>query len=220
MNAYPTDTESDVKETGRVEAFSDGVIAIAITLLVLEIRVPHLEEGQRLADGLWDIWPAYLAYIISFFTIGIMWINHHRLFRLIKRVDDVFLGLNTLLLMMITFVNFPTSLLADHLDNPDERRTAALVYSGTFVVTAIAFNGLWRYASHHNRLIDRKTDLTQVNAITQQYNYGPLMYLAAFLAAFISVPLSLAINFGLALFFALPGRAKKGGETLNKKGDS
>ncbi|MCQ3929480.1 MAG: DUF1211 domain-containing protein [Chloroflexi bacterium] len=217
---YPPDTESDIKETGRVEAFSDGVIAIAITLLVLEIRVPHLEEGQRLADVLWDIWPAYLAYIISFFTIGIMWINHHRLFRLIKRVDDVFLGLNTLLMMMITFVNFPTSLLADHLDNPDERRTAALIYSGTFVVTAIAFNGLWRYASYHNRLIDRKTDLAQVNAITQQYNYGPLMYLAAFLAAFISVPLSLAINFGLAIFFALPGRSKKEPQSGNKKGDS
>ncbi len=210
---YPPDTESDVKETGRTEAFSDGVIAIAITLLVLEIRVPHLAEGQSLADALWDIWPAYLAYIISFFTIGIMWINHHRLFRLIKRVDDVFLGLNTLLLMVITFVNFPTSLLAEYLDNSDERRTAALVYSGTFVVTAIAFNGLWRYASYHNRLIDRKTDLAQAHAITQQYNYGPLMYLTAFLAAFISVPLSLAINFGLAVFFALPGRAKQKGDS-------
>lgn len=205
---YPPDSESDVKETGRTEAFSDGVIAIAITLLVLEIRVPHLEEGQSLYEALKDIWPAYLAYIISFFTIGIMWINHHRLFRLIKRVDDVFLGLNILLLMMITFVNFPTSLLAEYLDNPAERRTAALVYSGTFVVTAIAFNGLWRYASYHNRLIDRQTDLAQVHAITQQYNYGPFMYLTAFLAAFVNVPLSLAISFGLAIFFALPGRAK------------
>lgn len=204
-----TQTASEeIKETGRTEAFSDGVIAIAITLLVLEIRVPHLEEGQHLTDAIFDIWPNYLAYLISFSVIGIMWINHHRLFQYIKRVDTVFLALNTLLLMFITFINFPTALLAEYLQDADERRTAALLYSGTFTITALVYNLVWRYASHNNRLLSPKADLKQVAAITQQYLYGPLLYLGAFLAAFISVPLSLAINFGLAVFFVLPGRAK------------
>jgi uncharacterized membrane protein len=208
MDTASQSTIEDIKETGRTEAFSDGVIAIAITLLVLEIRVPHLGAGQHLTDAIFDIWPSYLAYLISFAVIGIMWINHHRLFQHIKRVDTVFLALNTLLLMFITFINFPTALLAEYLQDADERRTAALLYSGTFTVTALVYNLVWRYASHNNRLLSPKADLKQVAAITQQYLYGPLFYLGAFLAAFISVPLSLAINFGLAVFFVLPGRAK------------
>src|SRR5450756_525291 len=101
------------KETGRVEAFSDGVFAIAITLLVLNIQVPHdLPVGKSLAGALIDQWPTLVAFVTSFATIGIMWINHHRLFIHIKRTDNNLLVLNLLLLLVIIFIPFPTALLA------------------------------------------------------------------------------------------------------------
>jgi uncharacterized membrane protein len=201
------DLETDnTKETGRMEAFSDGVIAIAITLLVLDIKVPReLPESASLLSALLGQWPSYFAFATSFATIGIMWINHHRIFSQIKRSDQVLLVLNGLLLMCITFVPFPTALLAEYLGEPDQR-TAALVYSGTFVVTAIIYNLLWRYASHNNRLLDQRSNPAEVRGISRQYAFGPLFYLAAFVLAFWSALASLALNLLLAVFFAIPKR--------------
>jgi uncharacterized membrane protein len=200
------DEAEQSKETGRVEAFSDGVFAIAITLLVLDIKVPRdLPESARLLDALLAQWPAYFAFVTSFATIGIMWINHHRLFTLIKRSDQMLLVLNSLLLLGITFVPFPTALLSEYIGEPDQQ-VAALVYSGTFVVTAICFNLLWRYASYKNRLLDPGSELLEVQAISRQYAFGPLLYLVAFGLAFVSGVASLALNLSLAVFFALPAR--------------
>jgi uncharacterized membrane protein len=197
------------KETGRIEAFSDGVFAIAITLLVLDIKVPRdLPESARLADALLAQWPAYFAFVTSFATIGIMWINHHRMFNLIKRSDQLLLALNNLLLLGITFVPFPTALLAEYIERRDQR-TAALVYSGTFIVIAVLFNLLWRYASHRNRLLDRGSDAHSVTVISRQYAFGPLLYLVAFGLAFVSVVASVALNMLIAVFFALPGRIRR-----------
>ena len=197
------------KETGRIEAFSDGVFAIAITLLVLDIKVPReLPESAQLLDALLAQWPAYFAFVTSFATIGIMWINHHRLFNLIKRSDQMLLVLNGLLLLGITFVPFPTALVAEYIGHPDER-VAALVYNGTFVVTAILFNVLWHYAAYKNRLLDPRSDPRAVQSITRQYAFGPLIYLVAFGLAFFSATASLALNMLLALFFALPGRMSR-----------
>jgi uncharacterized membrane protein len=101
-------------DTARTEAFSDGVFAIAITLLVLDIKVPHdLPENTSLLRALLNQWPIYMAFLTSFATIGIMWLNHHRMFRYIRRVDHWFLVLNGLLLLGVTFVPFPTSLAAE-----------------------------------------------------------------------------------------------------------
>jgi uncharacterized membrane protein len=197
---------SDEKETGRIEAFSDGVYAIAITLLVLDIKVPRdLPESDRLIEALIAQWPTYFAFVTSFATIGIMWINHHRMFNQIKRADQLLLVLNGLLLLGITFVPFPTSLLAEYIGEPDQR-VAAQVYSGTFVIIAIFFNLLWRYASHKHRLLDARSDPVAVETISRQYAFGPLLYLAAFGLAFFSATGSLALNMLLAVFFALPGR--------------
>ena len=106
----------DSKDTARTEAFSDGVFAIAITLLVLDIKVPQeLPESVRLGTALLQLWPSYLAFLTSFVTIGIMWINHHRLFTLIKRSDHWLLQLNGLLLLEDTFLPFPTAIVAEGL---------------------------------------------------------------------------------------------------------
>ncbi|MEZ4670276.1 MAG: TMEM175 family protein [Anaerolineae bacterium] len=136
-------SQAEISETNRLEAFSDGVFAIAITLLVLEIRLPHVEatEGGHLASDLLALWPTYLAYIISFITIGIMWINHHAVFKMIHRTDRTLIFLNALLLMVITFLNFPTVVLSEYLQSPDGN-VAAVFYSGTLFIIAILYNVL------------------------------------------------------------------------------
>lgn len=202
------DKRMDEKETGRLEAFSDGVFAVAITLLVLNIKIPpdNLLNDQHLRSELLHQWPVLLAFVTSFATIGIMWINHHRLFNHIKRTDTGLLLLNLLLLLLIVFVPFPTALLAQQYAVYPDQYLAAKIYSGTFVILAICFNALWRYASYHNRLLGKNVDTRSVEAISRQYVFGPLCYLIAFGLAFINTPASILFNFALALFFAVPGR--------------
>ena len=196
----------DAKETGRIEAFSDGVFAVAITLLVFSINVPHnLSERQALLRALLDQWPAYFAFVTSFATIWIMWINHHTLFTMIRRSDHTLLVLNAVLLMGVTFVPFPTALVADYIHHRDQR-IAAMVYSGVFVVIAVFFNLLWRHASHQNRLLRRDVDPSAVDAITRAYAWGPPTYLLSFALAYVSALASLSLNMALAIFYALPRR--------------
>lgn len=205
--------EPGEKETGRVEAFSDGVFAIAMTLLVLDLKVPkavdHSGPGGLLLPALSRQWPAFAAYLTSFATILVMWVNHHKLFNHIRRTNGAFLFLNGLLLLFVTFVPFPTALVSEHLRSP-QARTAAAIYAGTYVVLAIAFNLLWRYASRGMRLLDPRTTRAQVEEINRHYGFGPALYLAAFLLAFVSVPASLGLCLGLAVFFAITGSSVRG----------
>jgi uncharacterized membrane protein len=198
----------DDKETGRLEAFSDGVFAVAITLLILNIQLPtkSFTNEEGLFKYLLDLWPAYLAFVTSFATIGIMWINHHRLFTYIKRTDTILMLLNLLLLLMIVFVPFPTALLAQQYRLNPNLRAPALVWNGTFILLAVFFNLLWRYAAHENRLLDKKADQQAVEAITRQYRFGPLFYVVSFGLAWIYVPASIALNLFMAVYFAFPGR--------------
>ncbi len=190
-------------ETQRIEAFSDGVFAIAMTLLVLELKAPPA-GNIPLATLLVRQWPSYVAFFVRFAFIGIMWINHHRLFTHIRRSSDVLLVLNLLLLLGVVAVPFPTAVLAAHLGQPGER-TAALLYSGTYVVIAIAFNVLWRYAtSSKRRLLGPDVDANSVEQISSQYAFGPLLYVVCFVLAWVSVSASLVLNVVLAGFFALP----------------
>jgi uncharacterized membrane protein len=192
------------KETARVEAFSDGVFAIAITLLVLDLKAPGEAAHMSLLAGLLEQWPVYAAYLISFVFILIMWVNHHRMFEHIARIDNNFLYLNGLLLLGITVVPFPTSLVSRYLFS-DDQTIATAVYSGWFFLIAIFFNLMWRYAYTRGRLLsahDRNAGLAQV--ITARYRWGPYTYLAAFALAFVWAPASLAVNLLLAVFYALP----------------
>jgi len=195
---------TEEKETGRLEAFSDGVFAVAITLLIFQIPIPH---GGSLLKQLGGQWPFYTAYVVSFLTILIMWVNHHALFRLIHRTDHLFLILNGLLLMLITFVNYPTAVLAEYIEGSDGR-IAAMLYSGTFIVIAVLYNLLWRYASGSHRLLSKRADPLLIATITRQYRFGPLFYVVTFLLAIINAPTSLAVNTLLALYWAFAGRAK------------
>ncbi len=197
---------AEIKETGRVEAFSDGVFAVAITLLALDLRVPHdMADGRSLARALLAQWPAYLAFVTSFATIGIMWINHHRLFTLIRRTDNALLVLNGLLLLGVTFVPFPTAMVAEYTPRP-AGPVAAAVFSGTYTVLAVLFNLLWRYSSGKHRLLDHRADPRAIEAITRGYALGPPVYFLSFVLAFVSVAASVAMNLLLAVFFALPSQ--------------
>ena len=188
-----------LKETARVEAFSDGVFAIAITLLILEIKVPHVDAADGLRSTLPHLWPSFLAYVASFMTIGVMWLNHHRLFTLIDKCDDGLMALNLLLLFGVTWLPFPTALLAEHLRGPDVR-IAGIVYAATFFLLAIVFNVMWRYAVRMKLVMD---DLN-VALITRQYSLGPVMYALLVVVAIYSGELVLILSALYALYFALP----------------
>jgi uncharacterized membrane protein len=194
-------------ETARVEAFSDGVLAIVITLLVLELHVPReLASEAALREALAHEWQSYLAFLTSFATIGIMWVNHHRLFTLIGKIDHWLLMLNLLLLLFICVVPFPTALVAEYLGH-DGARLAALALNGVFTCTAIVFNILWRYAASNRRLIANGVSDEVIRSQTKQYRWGPVIYFGSFLLAFVSPIASVGLNLALAVFFALPLRA-------------
>ena len=187
-------------QTSRVEAFSDGVFAIAITLLILAVgidRAPHGDLGTFLVD----LWPAYLAYAVSFLTIGIMWVNHHLLFDNFASVDRPLLLLNILLLMLIAFVPFPTRIAAEFARSEVDRRNAALLYGITMTATAIVFFALWMYGSH--RLLRADADPVVVSGITRSYLPGTPLYASATLLAFVSSIASLVMFAAIALFYAL-----------------
>ena len=196
-------------ETARVEAFSDGVFAIAITLLVLEFKVPARGSGA-LSMQLLRQWPYYLSFVSSFAFIGIMWINHHRMFTHIRKSNDVLLHLNLLLLLGVTFVPFPTSVIAVHLGGPGER-AAAILFNATYVVIAILFNLLWRYASSGRAgLLSSDVNPAAVARITRQYSFGPALYLICLGLVWVNVLASLVMNLLLACYFALSPSPKNG----------
>jgi uncharacterized membrane protein len=194
------------KETGRIEAFSDGVFAIAITLLVLAIKVPKVSDlgAGGLVSALLALWPHYLAFVTSFATILAMWVNHHRIFTFVQRSDHYFLYWNGLLLLFITFLPFPTTLLAEFLLH-SEAKVAGAVFAGTLVAIALTFKGLWRYAAKNGRLLARNIAPTDVEQITTQHRYGPIMYFTAFVLSFVSTGMSVALCLCLSVFFGFKG---------------
>jgi uncharacterized membrane protein len=188
-------------ETGRVEAFSDGVFAIAITLLILAVGIEQAITGGSLRHQLLHLWPAYAAYAVSFLTVGIMWVNHHQIFRHFVRVDRVLLLLNILLLMCISFTPFPTRVVADHATNPADRQAAAVLYGLTLTVTAICFFAVWYYGSR--RLLRPDTDMREVSGITRSYLPGAPTYAFATAVAFFNSIASLILFGAIAIFYAL-----------------
>jgi uncharacterized membrane protein len=182
------------KETGRLEAFSDGVFAIAITLLIIEIKVPHLppEAVNREPWGaLWGLWPSFLALVMSFVSILIMWVNHHGLFGLVQRVDASFLFANGFLLLLITFVPFPTAVLAEYLDR-EAANTAAALYCGTYVLINLAYNLLWYTATHHH-LVRAQVPAAYIQKIRTAYRLTLPVYVVATALAFVHAFAGLAV---------------------------
>ncbi len=197
-------------ETNRLEAFSDGVFAIAITLLIIEVGVP--EGSQPLAERLLDQWPSYLAYALSFATIGVMWANHHNIFTIIGRTTHGLVVANLALLLVVAFIPFPTKVLGENLVSEPghpisfaDQRTAALFYNGTFFFMAVAYNVLWQVAAWKNRLI-RPGCEDKAAAVSRVYWPGSPAYVFAIVVAFFSPIGSIVVNFIVVLLYGLPIR--------------
>ena len=190
--------QHDSVTTNRLEAFSDGVFAIAATLLILNV----VEPAGPLGQGLLHIWASYVAYAVSFITIGVIWINHHGVMAQIAKVDRLFLLVNVIFLMLIAFIPFPTRLLAEHIMG-EGAQAAALAYGITLTGTAIMFNVMWQYAAHDKRLLRENASERAVRGITRSYLPGPFIYLVATVSAVVSPQLSAVLYAAIALFYVL-----------------
>lgn len=189
-------------DTTRLEAFSDGVFAIAITLLVLEIKVPPPDTA--LGAELLQLWPSYLAYVVSFLVIGAIWINHHAMFRHIVRVDGTLLLLNVLHLMLIAFLPFPTAVLAEAFHRGTDEPVAAAFYGGILTAIGIFVNAMWRYAAIGHRLLDPHLTAKKARQIGRRFLIGPSVYAIATVVALVAPWLALLIFVLLNVFYLWP----------------
>src|SRR3954451_10011025 len=165
------------RECARIEAFSDGVIAIAITLLILEIKVPEQEEGKSLLSQLIDLWPSYFGFVLSFVVIGIMWANHHEIFGFIEHSNRTLVLLNLALLLCIAFIPFPTALLAEYLGHEGERTTVG-AYWGILMLAAFSFNALFSYPRRAG-LLDPDANPVALANMVRAFRFGPIAYVVA-----------------------------------------
>ena len=201
-------------DTNRLETFSDGVIAIAITLLILEIDVPEDTHGE-LWSALLRQWPSYLAYLISFAVIGIIWVNHHGILALVARVDRPLLYLNLLLLLAVAGIPFPTALVAEHLQSPGiDSEVAAAVYGGWATLVALSFNLMWRWIVHDERLIRDDIDLSALRANTRRFSLGLVIYPLTVGIAFLNPILALGVH-GLVAVYYVVDQFARGGARLD-----
>ncbi len=198
--------------TNRLETFADGVFAIAATLLILNVDAQVSEDVPYLGERLLRIWPSYAAYAVTFFTIGIVWVNHHTVMSQIDRADRVFLFLNVGFLMFVAFAPFPTRLIAEHIRG-EGARAATLMYGITLVLVAAMFNALWLYASVGARLLRMDHDPKVVRGITRSYALGPVTYLAATLISIVSPTVGVIFFAAITAFYILEssvfGRTKQ-----------
>jgi len=191
--------------TNRLEAFSDGVLAVAITLLVLELRVPPIGGHSTLAHALLAQWPQYAAYVTSFLTIGIIWINHHAMIGRLREADRTILALNLLLLLTIGVLPFATDLMATYLKQSRGQHLAAAVYSGAFLLMSIAFVSLnGHILLSKSRLLGLDLTLEQRRKILLRGGIGIVPYLMATALAPVSPYITLGICGAVAGYYALP----------------
>lgn len=192
------------KETGRIEGFSDGVFAIAITLLVLDLHAPEIntvKTGAELVNYLKNEWTTYLAFTLSFFSIFIMWVNHHKIFKQIYSRNTAIMFANGMILFLVSVVSYPTALLARFFDG-EASNIAVAVYTGIFVLINISYNLLWFIASNNTNLLRPGISHSAIRKIRNNYLYGFPTYLIAFGVSFQFPAVALAINMLLLIYWA------------------
>jgi uncharacterized membrane protein len=193
----------------RIEAFSDAVFAIIITLLVLDLRVPREAtlHGQSLGEALLGQWPTYVAYVLSFLQVGVVWANHHTMFHYIRRSDHVLLVCNLLLLLCVAVLPFTTAMLAEYSRaGTSDFRVAAFVYSAALAAAGVFFSATWQHALKAG-LVNPHADPHRLYALRWHWLFVPLFYGTAFGLAFVSPYLSVAMYVLLLFYYALPGPA-------------
>ena len=190
--------------TGRLEAFSDGVFAIAITLLVLDIAVSG-DAGQDLLGAVGRLWPAYLGYLVSFSTIGAVWLGHNAITEYLDRANFAFVRLNLLLLLVVSFLPFPTRLFADYIRDDNAERVAATFYGVCLLLTSTLLLVLWRYAVWAH-LVRPDADDEEVGLLTQRLTPGLGGYLVL-IAAGLFLPVIAVVGYlAIAVYYIIPFR--------------
>jgi TMEM175 potassium channel family protein len=187
----------------RLEAFSDGVFAIVITLLVIELHVPEVGEGESLARALWHQWPSYAGYLVSFAVVGVIWLNHHRVFDQIVRVDRPVMLLNLLLLLWVALIPFPTNVVATYLrDGGEPASTALAVYGGVMLAFFAFFGALYAWITHDERLLGALPPAAELRRARLRFMIGSAFYVIAFALSWVWAPLALALHGAMALYYA------------------
>ena len=194
-----------LRRTTRLEAFSDGVFAIAITLLVLDLAVPTTQNSVRhLLEAIGDEWPGYLGYIVSFATIGALWLGHNAMTDYLDRADTTLLWLNLLLLLFVSLLPFPTRLVSEFVTTTDRAERVAVTFYGlTLLIAAALLSVLWRYALHA-RLIRPDADDDEITLLTSRLTPGLAGYAVLILVG-LFVPVAAVIGYlAIAVFFLIP----------------
>jgi uncharacterized membrane protein len=192
------------KETGRIEAFSDAVFAIAITLLVLELHIPVIEKNEgkeSLVSELASDWPSYLAFSLSFFSIFIMWVNHHKIFKQIYKRNTALMFANGLILFLATCISYPTALLSRYYNTSSDTVVVA-IYTALFVLINLSFNLFWWIASRDKSLLRPGITDEAITSIKKNYLFGIPIHVLAFVVSFFWPGISLMICAGLWSFWA------------------
>ena len=185
---------------GRLEAFSDGVFAIAITLLVLELSVPKGHPEGGLWGALGREWPSFFAYLVSFLVIGIMWVNHHAMFDKVRAVDRLVLFANQGLLLFVSVIPFPTRLVAEYLTSHDAS-VAMAVYSATMLAADVTYNLLWLALTRDAGLLHQHLDRSAQRAAIRRFGLGLLVYLGTVGLSFVNPIATLAVHGAVALYY-------------------
>jgi uncharacterized membrane protein len=190
--------------TGRLESFSDGVFAIAITLLVLDIALPA-GASRHLLRSVGDLWPSYVAYVASFSTIGAMWLGHNAITEYLDRADAAFVRINLLLLLFVAFLPFPTRMFAEYIGENSLERVAVTFYGATFLLTSALLLVLWRYAVR-KKLVRPDTADQEIQFLTQRLTPGLGGYLVL-IAAGLFLPIIAVIGYlAVAIYYIVPSR--------------
>lgn len=220
MSHVKKPTDNETKETARLEAFSDAVFAIAITLLVLElIQILHPQGGEGLLKFYLHHWEPFLAFLIGFLTVLVCWINHKHVFDYIKKTDSFLPWVNGLVLLIITFTPFPTAILAEYLET--EGKFALAIFGFNYFLISIASYWICTYAYKKHLIVE--TDRAFFLRIRQTYGYSIIYTSLAFFVCFISIPIAIVLYVLLFLVFAFPKEfalrllKRRQKKTLNKK---
>ena len=194
---------------GRLEAFSDGVIAIAITLLSLEIKLP--EDGGSLLRSLASLWPGYVGFVLSFLLVGQVWLNHHAIFTRVRSVDQWMLICNLFLLLDVAFLPFATSVLTRSLESGYDERTGAVFYGAVMVVGGLFFNALWHAAIRDRSRLRPEVTQAEVRSMSRRFAMGPWLYALAALLGLVSAWLSVVTYVALIVFYMAGHRPRMEG---------
>ena len=196
-------------QTGRLEAFSDGVFAIAVTLLVLDITV-SAHAGQHLLRSVADLWPSYLAYVVSFATIGAAWLGHNAITEYLERTDAAFVRLNLMLLLVVSFLPFPTRLLADYIGQDSPERVAVTFYGISLLLATTLLMVLWRYAVRAHLVRPDAAD-EEIQLLTERLTPGLAGYLVLIISGLFLPILAVIGYLAIALYYIVPSRRLSAG---------